>query len=161
MFHQTPNVVIHAFYTSKIILHVALVFPDFQVTSHQAFRRFQLHIVGCEVVSHPHGCLACSVRSAAVIIVKCFRQGHCLVGPLGLLVCSWLPVAVGCLVVTHQEKRLVRWPFLQKINRKIGDQISAVTAFFFLLGSRVKDRVMIITLTRQDLPLIKPSWVAA
>jgi|GEM_PF-1998052 len=89
-----------------------------------------------------------------LIKVRWLRHSHILQEILIL----WrrLPRPMRRLVMTHHEERLVDIPLVQKLQRKVCNQIRAITGVLLPSALFNKHRVIISPLPRQNPPMIEP-----
>ena len=69
---------------------------------------------------------------------------------------------MGCFVVHHQEKGLARRTLLHELERQIRDDVGRVLAGIGLLACcRVEQRILIRSLSGQDLPFVEAGGIAS
>ena len=71
---------------------------------------------------------ACRAGVVLPAVKECFRLWQILIRPQVQMTEGWHPVAVGCLVLTHQEKWLVLIaPFFEPVNGQISYNVRAMS----------------------------------
>ena len=98
-----------------------------------------------------------------VVIVESRRNGEVYVFVKVEVLDIGHPVAMRCLVMHVETKRLVGGTLLQKINRMLCDQISGITFFrhIFAIGvGCLNTRIVIFALVSENLVFVKTTWFA-
>ena len=170
---------------AQVVFHVSLIFPFQKLVAFelgffeslvlgvvgcvpfgflfggQVARSPELQVIGGEVPGNGHGLVGCGGEPVLVVVAQGFRFGQ--VDPVVLVqvLRAGLPVAMGGLVLAHDEEGLVLVPsVLEPIKGDVGDDVGGITGDALYPIRCVHGRVVVRPLSLQDLPEIEPRGVA-
>ena len=104
--------------------------------------------------------LVLGLAAAGVVVEQRRRLGIVPVVVVAQVSQGGLPVAVGRLVLAHQQERLRPVALLEPVEARVGDDVGHVALMLDLAARRDHRRVVVDALARQDLPLVEAGRVA-
>ena len=173
------NVLIHSFYAAQVVLDIALIVPAGALFAGQlgvldslvawseiSIKGFELlggklagvaehQATGTNVVGDPHFMVGGSRAATRIIIEQRWRFGNFNVVKFPQVPQCRFPSAVRCLVLAHQEERLLVIPPVKPLECLVRDDVGSVTGMLDVLAIGDQHWIVILALALEHLEMIE------
>ena len=180
---QPPDALVHRLDAPQVIVHVALVLPAHEVFAlqprgteggvtrfvvgipgpailgRQVFRRCQLEVDRGHRLGDRHVLVVFRLAAPGIIVEQRRRLGIAAIVVVAQVADRRQPLAVGGLVLAHEQKWFGLVAVLQPVERKLGDDVGGITLMLHPPAVVDHGGVVVHPLPRQDLPLVEAGRV--